>query len=625
MRIAGIVAVGSLLAAAAGLWLWSMRPIPDRTERVVIADVASERLLRTGSVVGFAGPNDTHAWLGIPYAKAPIGELRWRAPQRPEPWTETLDALAYGSPCVQLASPLGGVADEPPGTLTGSEDCLRLNLWAPRFDPSTVPKGGDRLPVMLWIHGGGNTIGHAGAQYEGSMLASSHRLMVVTFNYRLGPFGWFAHPALLRATPRGETRSGNFGTLDIIAAMRWVHENIEYFGGDPDNVTIFGESAGGTNVVSMLVSPLARDLFHRAIVQSGSTASSSEAHAMSFVDDETKGHAFSSQEILLRHLIRDGTASDRESARVFAEGLDPSDIVEYLRAKTPAEVVEAYRIDEDEARIHLPLLIRDGVVLPKEPASESLGAGNRHNRVPVILGTNRDEIKLFFSQSPEFVSRYLKIFVRLHDRKRYDTLAGFHSDMWKVNGVDGPAASLRASQEQNVYAYRFDWDEEPVFLGADLSVILGASHGLEIPFVFGLFRFGEARLERLIFNADNWPGRKYVSDAMMSYWAEFAYTGSPGQGRAHALPEWAPWPEADAGRFMVFDTPAGGGIRMQDGRITRADVIAAVDAETSLAQPERCRVFWNLFRHSEDWSEEEWRDMGAGGCRDVSIQEMIGD
>jgi para-nitrobenzyl esterase len=624
LRIVGIGGVALVLVAVVGLFVWFGRPTEDVTEPVVIADVASERLLRSGSVVGFAGPNDSHVWLGIPFAKPPVGALRWRAPQRPEPWTETLDALAYGPGCVQLANPLGGDASSAPGSLVGSEDCLRLNVWSPRFDPSSVPDGADRLPVMLWIHGGGNTIGRAGPEYSGSMLASSHRLVVVSINYRLGPFGWFAHPALRDATPRGEVSSGNFGTLDIIAALEWVREDIQYFGGDPDNVTIFGESAGGTNVVSMLVSPLARGLFHRAIVQSGSTASSSEARASDYAGEGSEGHPFSAREVVLRLLIHDGTATDRASARVFVDGLDPSDVAEYLRAKTPAEIVDPYRDEEVSSRISLPVLIRDGVVLPREPALERLGEVGSHNRVPVILGTNRDEIKLFFSQDPEFVRRYLKIFVRLRDQERYEKLAKFHSDIWKVNGVDAPASALRSGQKQDVFAYRFDWDEEPVIFGADLGVILGAGHGLEIPFVFGLFRFADPEVTRLLFDADNWPGRKYISDAMMSYWAEFAYTGSPGQGRAHALPTWEPWPASDAGRFLVFDTPTDGGLRMEDGRITRADVIDAVDAEASQAQAERCKVFWNLFRHAEGWSEATWREMGAEGCADVSIEAMGG-
>jgi len=257
------------------------------------------------------------------------------------------------------------------------------------------------------------------------------------------------------------------------------------------------------------------------------------------------------------------------------------------------------------------------------------GSGAMVRQVPVILGSNRDEAKLFFSQDPELVSRYLRIFVRLKDEERYNMLARFHSDLWRANGVDTPAAVLSASQDEGVYAYRFDWDEEPVYLGADIGVILGAGHGLEIPFVFGRFRFGDERLSRIVFDASNWPGRKYVSDAMMSYWAEFAYAGRPGRGRARALPEWQPWSAGEAGgaeaqsdRFIVFDTPGDGGIRMERDRITKERVIAAVDAREELGRVEKCRVFLGLFRQAEDWSVEDFREMGSEGCRDFPVDEL---
>ena len=623
MKIVGVVLGVVLLLIGGGLFLLGPPGEGGDSPQVVIADVASERLTRLGPVVGFA-VDGSHAWLGIPYAGPPVGELRWRAPQRPEPWTDTLDALAYGSACVQLASPLGGVTSEPPGELVGSEDCLHLNVWAPRFDPMAVPGAGERLPVMVWIHGGGNTIGQAGDFYDGSLLATTQRLIVVSLNYRLGPFGWFAHPALAASAASAEERSGNFGTLDLIAGLRWVRDNVEYFGGDPGRVTIFGESAGGTNVVSLLLSPGARGLFHRAIVQSGSTASTSMTEAVHYRDDEPPGHVFSSQEVVSTLLVRDGSAPDREAARRFVGGLGPDAVATYLRGKTSREMMDAYLTEQGQQRIRLPRIFRDGVVLPEAQPLDVLEHVGGYNAVPIMLGSNRDEIKLFFSQNPELVRRYLRIFVRLKDERRYELISRYHSDLWKVNGVDVPAAVLRRAQGPSVYAYRFDWDEEPVFLGADIGVILGAAHGMEIPFVFGHFRLGDPWLSRLIFGPENLPGRKFVSDAMMSYWAEFAYTGTPGRGRAQGLPLWRAWREAEdgEGEFIVFDTPDGGGIRMSSQTVSRQDVIDAVDGEDSLAQAEKCRVFFDLFRHSEDWSPATYREMGRVGCRDHPFEDF---
>ena len=173
-----------------------------------VADESSRRELATGEVVGFATANGSHAWLGLPYARPPVGELRWRAPRPPQAWSGTREALVAGASCVQLANELEAT-DAKPGTPVGSEDCLYLNVYAPRFQPGEVPSGEARLPVMVWIHGGGNTIG-TGSFYDGSLLAATHDLVVITVNYRLGPFGWFRHPAL-RAD--ADERGGALGQL----------------------------------------------------------------------------------------------------------------------------------------------------------------------------------------------------------------------------------------------------------------------------------------------------------------------------------------------------------------------------------------------------------------------------
>jgi para-nitrobenzyl esterase len=471
---------------------------------------------------------------------------------------------------------------------------------------------------MFWIHGGGNTTGAADGFYDGSLLAARHQVVVVALNYRLGPFGWFSHPALISESGEAGAASGNFGTLDLIAGLRWVEDNIEYFGGDAGSVTVFGESAGGTNVVSLLLSPAARDLFHRAIVQSGSTRSSSVASAQNYLDAAEPGHAFSAREVVLRLLIHDGSASDRASAREFADGLAGDEIAEYLRSKSSVEIIEAYRDGPEQLSIDLPSVIRDGQLLPTEPALDVMAAAGRYNTVPVILGANRDEAKLWLSQDERHVDTYLRVITRLKDEANYQLVSGAHSEMRRVNAVHAPANALSAVQGPSVFAYRFDWDEEPVFLGADYGVILGAGHGLEIPFVFGHFRFGGPRVERLIFNEANLAGRLFVSEAMMSYWAEFAYGGAPGRGRDGRLAEWQPWAGEGAatGALLVIDTPAGGGIRMSRERLSRDGVIAGIDRAARLAQAQKCEIFLDLFGDTEGWSEEAYFAMGRVGCRE---------
>lgn len=222
----------------------------------------SLRTINTGQLVGFEDSYDTFAWLGIPYASAPTGNLRWRAPQAPQSWNGVRTAIQYGEPCMQFWGALAGV-DGNPGEVIGDEDCLSLNIWSPKKATSNTP-----LPVMVWIHGGGNDSGSANL-YQGHHLAGTQNVVVVTLNYRLGLLGWLSHPAIRSSSANLADASGNFGTLDIIQALSWVRDNIMLFGGDPSNVTIFGESAGGRNVYSLMASPFAKGLFHKAIVQSG--------------------------------------------------------------------------------------------------------------------------------------------------------------------------------------------------------------------------------------------------------------------------------------------------------------------------------------------------------------------
>lgn len=278
MRKAAIVliVIGILVVIAANLFLTNPpTPLPPP-----VADPTTLRHTTSGDYVGFRDKYGARTWQGIPYAQPPIERNRWKSPKAPIAELKVKEALGLGktdlgktdlakidlaktglgkmSPgkmCPQFSSLLSGGT---PGSIIGDEDCLYLSIWSP---PNAVD-----LPVMLWIHGGGNTIGHGGS-YNGHALATKRGIVVVSINYRLGVFGWFNHPVLHTGDPLDD--SGNYGTLDIIRALAWVKNNIVEFGGDPDNVTVFGESAGAFNTLAMMASPVAKGLFHKAIVQSG--------------------------------------------------------------------------------------------------------------------------------------------------------------------------------------------------------------------------------------------------------------------------------------------------------------------------------------------------------------------
>lgn len=576
-----------LVLAAIGLCVACQRvaPVPEP-----VAD--SLRRPSAGPVIGTAGLHGGHAWLGIPYAEPPIGELRWRAPHPARPWSEVRESVAFGARCPQFSSSLEGASRE--GELIGDEDCLTLNVYAPAFAADDVPRGDERLPVMVWIHGGGNTIG-AGSFYDGSHLASDRGLVVVTLNYRLGPLGWFRHAALRGADSSAEDRSGNFGTLDLIRALHWVRENVESFGGDPGKVTVFGESAGGRNTYALLISPLSEGLFQRAIVQSGGTGLATPAEAENLVDAAEPGSPDSSGEILLRALrSREGLA-DRDGAKARAAALSPAEVAALLRDLPVETLFALYAEDalQSGGFLRMPRLFMEPTVLPLEEYA-AFGSG-RYHRVPIITGTNRDENKLFLGNDEEYVQRWLGFIPRLRDPERYQRVADYLARGWKANAVDGIAPLLVAAQGPSVYAYRFDWDELPSLFGSDLAEIYGAAHIFEVPFVFGHFALG--RRGDVLFNAENEPGRLELSKAMMSYWAEFAYHGDPGRGRDGTLPAWRPWdpsgPEAD--KYMVLDTSAGGGLRMASETVDPAQLLAELRADPGFAsEQERCDVMRRL-------------------------------
>ena len=577
----------------------------------------SLRTTQYGDVEGFVSGDGAHVWRGIPYAVAPVGDLRWRAPRPPPPWPGTRESLAFGPQCVQLAGPLGSDASE--GEPIGDEDCLYLNVFAPRLAPEALGKDRERLPVMFWIHGGGNTIGSADV-YDGSLLAVQQKLVVVTVNYRLGVFGWFAHRALRSGDASPADRSGNFGTLDLVRALEWVRDDIAAFGGDPQRVTIFGESAGGSNVFSLLLSPAARGLFQRAIVQSGAVGTTDMGEAERFADDASPGHRFSSGEVILELLQRDGLASSRAAAKEKLAATGDAALRERLRATDAHRLIGLFRVDRLGGMYSLPRLLRDGVVLPAEESLRVFSSGAGGDRVPVILGTNRDENKLFHLFSSPHVTRLFRIPLWLGDERRYQLEAEYASLMWRATGVDEPATAMAIAAERSVYAYRFDWDEQPKVLFADLPKMLGAAHALEIPFVFGRLSF--PRGGRLLFDEENRPAALELSRAMMSYWAQFAYTGRPGRGADGRLPRWKRW-DPSGGREperMLLDTRRDGGLRMSPGSVTREDVIRRVADDPRLQSwRERCEVYRHFVNRRTRMSVERYREIGQGACREVPL------
>jgi para-nitrobenzyl esterase len=479
----GILVSALVMAAASLAWAEDLCREPVATQQGPVSGLAEKGLAAC-------------AYKGIPYAAPPVGELRWKPPQPPAKRTATLEAKNFGPSCMQNENFGSGGKSK-----AFSEDCLTLNIYRPARSGT--------FPVMFWIHGGGYTIGAGSYEmYDGARLAAERNVVVVTINYRLGEFGFLSLPELAAEDPHQS--SGNYGLLDTIAALEWVRDNIAGFGGDPKNVTIFGESAGGVSVCSLLASAPAAGLFEKGIIESG---------GCDLARSQEKGYG-------------DG--------RKFAEamGCKGDKPLACLRAK-PAKDLLKIKAAEVVATAHV-----DGYVLKDQPIA--VIQSGQYNRVPVMVGTNKDEGNMFLALVPGAVvagrgaitksvkktlgpraDEVLKLYSFADYRKPFFLMAAVFADGF---GSRGFAAAEALSKETPVYLYRFDWDEER------LHQTLGAFHGLEIPFVFGNLNLHlkSSPLKLALTRRAKKAGAP-LSEQMMSYWTNFAKTGDP---NGAGLPAW---------------------------------------------------------------------------------------
>ncbi|MEZ7997794.1 MAG: carboxylesterase family protein [Halioglobus sp.] len=591
-----------LLAVLIG-YFW---PASSSEKIAKISNPSAERDTQSGSVIGSEDPNNTYVWLGIPFAAPPVADLRWRSPQPVKPWTETLGTTAFRDACVQLSGPLDGLPDDS-GAVVGSEDCLYLNIWSPR-DHSSF--NAEKLPVMVWIHGGGNTIGTANT-YDASLLAGSEQVVVVTINYRLGFFGWMSHPALRTPDRNALDASGNYANLDMIAALQWVSDNIANFGGDQNNVTIFGESAGGRNVFSLMASPLAKGLFHRAIAQSGSVGTTPLWRAENFHGDTQPGQALSSREWLSLQLQNSGRAKDSKAARAAQMLMSDEETRDFMYSRSPQEILEG--VSGGAGMYSAPQSFRDGTVLPQDTLYTVFSDPSRYNSVPLITGTNRDEAKLFLAQDPEFVELRFGFLPRVKDLQAYNELSAYLTDSWKAMAVDGIADIMAANSSEPVFAYRWDWDEGGKSWLIDYSELLGAAHGLEVAYIFG--GFDGAIGAPGLYTDNNIAGRDLLGQEMRSYWSEFASTGTPANGRSGVLPQWRAWSNAGA-NLMLLDTARGGGLRMVNEPMTVAMLKERIAQDPNIPElRSRCALHVQLFllanAGDDVWNEADYNALGC--------------
>jgi len=557
MRKMGLI----IVVIAAVVLLAMCRGGPSKV--VVPPSAAAETKLTVaqGELIGFTAENGVHVWRGVPFAEDTSGKNRWRAPRPAPNWSGTREALEFAPVCPQIATPFTPIEGFTNWTLEGSEDCLMMDIYTP---PNAK---GRSLPVMMWIHGGSNVSG-ASQLYVGENLALNEDVIVMSVQYRLGPMGWFSHPALVESAQTPEDKAANFGTLDLIAALKWIQTNADAFGGDPDNVTIFGESAGGHNVATLLASPLAKGLFHKAIIQSGGFDS--------ITIDEARGNAGDLPNTSLAVTERLGGAEKFHTA-----SLD--------------EVFEAYERDGGMF-LDLPKVIQDGVVLPATSLRQAFASTDTFNAVPIISGVNRDEMKLFYLFDDRLTKQKFGRFPVARDQDVYDAASDYSSRGWRIRSVDRPLAMMTEAGHDQVYGYQFDWDEGGKLFWTDFSKMMGAGHSLEIPFVLNRFDFF-GRMDSVLFKKKTAASREKISRSMGAYWAEFARTGTPGSTGGT---DWAVF--GDAATVMHFDSDKDGGIRLETGPDTAAKLAAELKADGRINAGVRCEIAQNVANWMKDFA-----------------------
>lgn len=556
-------------------------------------------------------------WKGVPYAKPPVGELRWKAPEDPDPWKGIREAVYPANKCTQLKT-------TPEWIRTGeidpdsSEDCLYLDIYRPNRPAFKHEK----LPVYVWIHGGSNNFGSA-RDYDGSIIAERSNVVVVILQYRLGPMGWFYHPAVQTGGIDKLSDSGNFGTLDHIQGLKWIKENIDAFGGDPHNITITGESAGGHNVMNLVISPLAKGLFHKAMSESGGMY--------------TKNTEFARN--LANRTI--------EMVIMYKEGKTAAEALALRIAMENDGTLESYLRSIDAGTFFLALIkiggsigtydgIEDGTVLPIGGWMPAIKAGE-YNKVPIILGSNEYESKAFMPLYGPTVKYLYGIPSGLYtwfnlidvlkgktkpggnpltiedvlpsefDRELYEITGYYGSRNWRAKFVDTIAREL-AKHQHNVYAYLFKWGGS----GSGpypFNFIYGAGHAMEIAFFFG----SDKDLWGYSFTSENEQGRKDLQNAMMKYLANFAWTGNP---NSHfpcplwwekwpyftCLPKWKRWSNTPgAPKSIVFDADLHEAkISMMTEELTIEGVKAELEAVIA-NMPPNVQAAARLFQFFPPW------------------------
>ncbi len=461
---------------------------------------------KDGKVKGYNSAVDITAWHDVPYAKPPVDDLRWKAPQDNDPWSGTLTCTTTSKKCSQYSS----------GVYSGSEDCLYLNVNRPNTDETG-------LPVIVYMHGGSNVSGNKSSFNTKNMVRRGN-VIWVSINYRLGAFGYFSMEALKSGDPLDD--SGNYAILDIKKALEWVQDNIEQFGGDKNNVTLAGFSAGAKNVASCLISPLFKGLFHKAVMLSGSANEATVEQAQS-----------SAKNAVARALVSRGAVSTIAEGEAWIDEASDDELKDLLYSFTSLEVSQFFSTSFNATNA-IRYAIKDGYVIPSD-GFDVVRTGD-YNKVPLLMGSCESEFSGFLLANSYFsATTDTQNFLNDPDKTSLAlTTLLYTNKLYAGYNVETTARAFAAAQSEGIYCYRFSWGINPSVTGNEnYSKYIGAHHGSDIDFFRGTFtnnhpEFGE------IFTSDNLAGRTELSVNMMKYLANFIYNSNP---NGTDLTAWSTW------------------------------------------------------------------------------------